>query len=93
MNRQSQTVKEDEAQSNPVPEGLGLGAAPCSASGPKTIAEWFCYLLETGNLDSYQGSCGCWKCKKILADFDEWKRKQNGQDEGSLADGNQSPQK
>ncbi len=56
-------------------ERLGVAApAPCSAS-VALESNWFRYLRETGNFDSYQSTCECWKCKEIKAGFAAWERK------------------
>jgi hypothetical protein len=38
--------------------------------------DWVRYLKETGNWDSYDGTCNCYQCKKVVAGFDAWKLKQ-----------------
>lgn len=45
-------------------------------SDPEKVAQWFRYLTEIGELDSYQAACGCYRCKEIVAGFDAWKAKQ-----------------
>lgn len=34
--------------------------------------DWIRYLQESGNYESYDGGCDCYKCREIRAGFQKW---------------------
>lgn len=35
--------------------------------------DWMQYLEESGNLDSYDGMCDCYRCREIRKGYFSWK--------------------
>ena len=35
--------------------------------------DWMDYLTESGNLESYQGLCDCYRCREIREGYFKWK--------------------
>lgn len=42
--------------------------------GPPDL-RWITYLMETGELSSYDGSCECYACQNVRDGYDGWKYK------------------
>lgn len=36
-------------------------------------SEWITYLKETGEYNSYDGMCECYRCRDIAKGFERWK--------------------